>query len=118
LIDTLTRWIPIWPVIVTAGDLLQSELLWDYVEQNVEDRLKQRQVQALTLVDLDDFELLVGFVEGGLSLVDVLRRKSESPFRKLDLNQGGLTTQPHQRAVTPGRSGGRCLRGGPGTHGL
>lgn len=77
----------IWPVIVTAGDLVQSELLWDYVDANVGDRLKQRQVQALTLVDLDDFELLVGLVEGGLSLVDVLRRKSESPFRKLDLNQ-------------------------------
>jgi hypothetical protein len=62
-------------------------------------RLEQRPVQALTMLDLDDFELLMGLVEGGMSLVEVLRRKAESPFRKLDLNQWRF----HDPTAPPGR---------------
>lgn len=88
----------IWPVIVTAGDLVQSDLLWDYVNEHMAGRLKQRPVQALTMVDLDDFELLMGLVEGGMSLVEVLRRKAESPFRRLDLSQW----RSHDPTAPPG----------------
>jgi hypothetical protein len=77
----------IWPVIVTAGDVFQSEMLWDYIEDEAGSRLQQKQVKPLTLLDMDDFELLMGLVDGGASLVDILRRKAESPFRQLDLQQ-------------------------------
>jgi hypothetical protein len=77
----------IWPVIVTAGSVIQSEILWDYIDEHRNGMLEQPRVQPLTLLDLDDFELLMGLVEKGASLVDVLRRKSESRFRTFDLQQ-------------------------------
>jgi hypothetical protein len=77
----------IWPVIVTAGGVIQSEILWDYIEEHREGMLEQPRVQPLTLLDLDDFELLMGLVEAGASLVDVLRRKNGSRFRRFDLEK-------------------------------
>ena len=82
-----TRLREIWPVIVTAGSVLQSDLLWDYVEDNRAELLTQDGVQPLTLLDLDDFELLMGLVESGSSLVDLLRRKTRSEFQRFDLQQ-------------------------------
>jgi hypothetical protein len=77
----------IWPVIVTAGRVVQSELLWDYIDANAAGLLTQRRVKPLTLLDLDDFEALMGMVEGGASLVNVLERKAGSRFRQFDLQQ-------------------------------
>jgi hypothetical protein len=90
----------IWPVIVTAGDIVQSELLWDYVQEQMPDALQQKQVQPLTLLDLDDFELLLGLAEGGASLVDILRRKAEPRYRPFDL-RAWLTNDP---TAPPGRA--------------
>jgi hypothetical protein len=90
----------IWPVIVTAGDIVQSELLWDYVQEQMPDALQQQQVQPLTLVDLDDFELLLGLAEGGVSLVDILRRKAEPRYRPFDL-RAWLRNDP---TAPPGRA--------------
>ncbi len=89
----------IWPVIVTAGDIVQSDLLWDYVNEQAPDALKQRQVQPVTLLDLDDFELLLGLAEGGTSLVDILRRKTEPRYRSFDLRawQTNDPTAPPER---------------------
>ena len=93
----------IWPVIVTAGDLVQSELLWDYVEANMGDRLNQRQVQALTLVDLDDFELLWAWSRVACRSSMSSGGSPNPRFASSTSISGGLTTRPHQRAVTPGR---------------
>ena len=92
----------IWPVIVTAGDVVQSDLLWDYVDEQAPDALKQRRVQPLTLLDLDDFELLLGLAEGGTSVVDILRRKTEQRYRSFDLRawQTNDPTAPAERVPT------------------
>ena len=86
-------------MIVTAGDIVQSDLLWDYVQEQMPDALQQQQVQPLSLLDLDDFELLLGLAEGGASLVDILRRKAEPRYRPFDL-RAWLTNDP---TAPPGR---------------
>jgi hypothetical protein len=89
----------IWPVIVTAGDIVQSELLWDYVQEQAPALLQQPQVQPPTLLDLEDLELLLGLAEGGTSLVDILRRKSKPRYHAFDL-QAWQTNDP---TAPPGR---------------
>jgi hypothetical protein len=83
----------IWPVVVTAGDIVQSELLWDYVHEQAPEALQQRQVQPVTLLDLDDLELLLGLAEGGATVVDILRSKADPRYRPFDL-RAWLTDDP------------------------
>jgi hypothetical protein len=87
------------PVIVTAGDVVQSDLLWDYIQEQAPDALKQQGVQPLTLLDLDDLELLLGLVEGGASVVDILRRQTDPRYRPFDLRawQTNDPTAPPER---------------------
>jgi hypothetical protein len=93
-------------VIVTAGDIVQSELLWDHVQAQAPHALQQRQVKPATLLDVDDLELLLGLAEGGSTVVDVLRRKSEPRYRPFDLRawQTDDPTAPPERVPSLLRS--------------
>ena len=83
----------IWPVVVTAGDLTQSDLLWDHLEPTVKKAMALRRVQQFTLLDLEDLEILAGLVEDGQELCALLRRKANSPFHRTELKQW-LRTDP------------------------
>jgi len=75
----------IWPIVVTASDVTQNGLVWTVIREQTAGSLSQAKVQPLTLLDLEDVEHLLGFVEAGRSLPDVLARKTADPYRDLEL---------------------------------
>lgn len=77
----------IWPVLVTAGDLMQTELLWDRIDERLPDTLRGGRVQPLTVLDVGDFELLLGLVADGHAMPTLLERKSAGPYRRLELSR-------------------------------
>jgi len=72
-----------WPVLVTAGDLMQTEILWDRIDERTPGALRGGRVQPLTVLDIGDFELLLGLVAGGHALPSILARKNAGPYRRL-----------------------------------
>jgi len=77
----------LWPVLVTAGDLMQTEILWDRIDDRMPDALRGGRVQPLTVLDIGDFELLLGLVAEGESLPSILARKAAGPYRRLELSR-------------------------------
>jgi hypothetical protein len=93
----------LWPVLITAGDLMQTEILWDRIDSRIPEGLRAAHVQSLTVLDIGDFELLLGLVAEGHVLPSILARKSAGPYRRLELSrfvvdelhlQAPLTTRP------------------------
>lgn len=76
----------IWPVIVTA-DLTQNELLWDQIDADLPESFSDARVAPLTLFDLSDIELWVANAEAGAGLLNVLSRRANSEFRRLELRR-------------------------------
>jgi hypothetical protein len=77
----------VWPVVVVGGDLMHTELLWDRIEAELPPELRDGRVQALTVLDIEDYELLLGLVSEGRHLPDVLRQKAAGAYRRLGLNR-------------------------------
>lgn len=77
----------IWPVLITAGHLMQTELLWDKIDERMPDTLRGARVQPLAVLDVGDFELLLGLVADGHALPTLLNRKSQGPYRRLELSR-------------------------------
>ena len=75
----------IWPVIVTAGNLTQSEPLWRCIAAHTQGKLAQAGVRPLTILDIEDFEALCGIVEEGHALNDLLAGKTQPAYRHLEL---------------------------------
>lgn len=75
----------LWPVVVTAGELMQTELLWDQIDSRVPAGLHAARVQPLSVFDIGDFELLLALVERGWHLPEILERKARGPFRRLEI---------------------------------
>jgi hypothetical protein len=75
-----------WPVLVSA-DITQSELLLDWIDERLPDTLRAARVRPLTLLDIEDLELLMALVEDGFSLVEILRAKNGGPFRQLEFRR-------------------------------
>lgn len=79
----------IWPVLVTAGEITQTEELWQFIaEKAVEDEralLDQAKVQPLTLLGVDDYDQLCGLIEAGHSPPDLLAAKTQPAYRYLEL---------------------------------
>ena len=75
----------VWPVVVTGGDVMQTEFLWDRIDAELPPQLSAARVQALTVLDIGDFELLLGLVHEGHHLPDVLDGKAQGPYRRLEL---------------------------------
>jgi hypothetical protein len=77
----------VWPVLVTAGELMQTEMLWDQIDARMPDGLLAARVQPLTVLDIGDFELLLGLVAAGYAVPDLLRAKHAGPYRRLELSR-------------------------------
>ncbi len=81
----LTRVQRIWPVVLSAGTISQTEMLWDYVRARSTGILAQAKVQPVTLLDPEDFEQLMGLAEAGHDLSAILAGKTAEPYRDLEL---------------------------------
>jgi hypothetical protein len=77
----------VWPIVVTGGEFIQSELLWDRIDAEMPAELRVARVQPLTVLDIGDLELLLGLVHEGHHLPDVLNQKAQGPYRRLDLSR-------------------------------
>ncbi len=77
----------LWPVLVTAGDLMQTEILWDRIDDRMPEALRGGRVEPLTVLDIGDFELLLGLAAEGHQLPSLLARKSAGPYRRLELSR-------------------------------
>jgi|GEM_PF-1535721 len=81
----LSRVQRIWPVVLSAGTISQTEMLWDYVRAHTTGMLAKAKVQPVTLLDPEDFEQLMGLVEAGRDLSAILAGKTVEPYRDLEL---------------------------------
>jgi hypothetical protein len=75
----------IWPVLVTAGELMQTEMLWDQIDARLPQGLTAARVQPLSVFDIGDFELLLALVATGHHLPDILGQKAAGPYRRLEI---------------------------------
>lgn len=75
----------LWPVLVTAGELMQTEILWDEIDARLPQELTAARIQPLSVFDIGDFELLLALVVAGHHLPDVLGRKAAGPYRRLEI---------------------------------
>jgi hypothetical protein len=80
----------IWPVVVINTALVQTPLLWNYIRdkrdrEKTDVMFEDARVRPLTLLDAEDFEQLLGMVEAGSSLPQLLARKIESGYGERDL---------------------------------
>jgi hypothetical protein len=73
----------VWPILVTAN-LTQPEGLHDVVGERLPPTMNDARIQTLVLMDPGDLEVLIALVEEGRSMVDVLRRRQESPYARLE----------------------------------
>jgi hypothetical protein len=84
-IDDIER---IWPVVVSVGHVMQTTNLWGYIRSSMDVRkaasLAQSRVQPLQLMDIEDYEKLMGLVEAGESLPGMLAHKVNGPYRERD----------------------------------
>jgi hypothetical protein len=78
----------IWPVVVSVGHLMQTRQVWKYVRESIKPEttraLAKARVQPLQLLDISDYEKLLGIVEAGTSLPWMLSRKAAGAFRERD----------------------------------
>ena len=80
----------IWPVLVTASDITQTEELWSFVASKAVDEdgrpyLSQAKVQPVTLLDTEDYDQLLGMVERGHALHELLAAKTTPEYRHREL---------------------------------
>ena len=75
----------VWPVVVTGGELMQTELLWDRIDTELPAELAAARVEPLTVLDIGDFELLLGLVAEGHHLPDMLGQKAAGLYRRLEI---------------------------------
>ncbi|MGA9876886.1 MAG: hypothetical protein WBQ21_13880 [Solirubrobacteraceae bacterium] len=78
----------IWPVVVAVGQVRQSENLWGYLRETIDPdktaSLTADRVQPLQVLDIEGYEKLMGLLEAGESLPEMLRRKTGGQFRDRD----------------------------------
>jgi hypothetical protein len=85
-LDSIER---IWPVVVSVGHLIQTQHVWNYLRASVKAEttgtLTKTRVQPLQVLDITDYERLLGIIEAGASLPAMLARKTKGPFAERDL---------------------------------
>jgi hypothetical protein len=68
---------------------MQTRNLWDYMRESMDQTkaapLADSRVQPLQVMDISDYEKLLGFVENGESLAGMLAHKVRGPYRERDL---------------------------------
>jgi hypothetical protein len=76
----------IWPILITAS-MIVSEPFWQIVEPAMPSALKEPDIQKLVIGDVEDLEMLIGLVEQGHDLIEILRRRQETPYVQLELKR-------------------------------
>lgn len=81
-----TRVRRLWPILVTAGDITESEPLWKWLnEKTPAGTFADSKIQRLTLLDVEDVEILAGLVSAGEEINDIITAKALSDHRELSL---------------------------------
>jgi hypothetical protein len=79
----------IWPIVVSVGHVMQTRNLWDYVRESMDKTkaapLADPRVQPLQVMDISDYEKLLGLLQDGESLPGMLAHKVRGPYRERDL---------------------------------
>jgi hypothetical protein len=89
--DVETQYVKrVWPIIVSADGLFVTPSTWAYLQKEGGPYLQlgppavSAQVMPLVLLDLEEFEALMGLVEAGHSLVRVLEEKTAGAWVERD----------------------------------
>jgi hypothetical protein len=96
-IEDVTR---IWPVLITASMLL-SEPLWQVIEASLPAPLQEPDVQPLVVGDIEDLELMMGLVEKGHDLIEILAARAETPYAKLEIKRWVLDEMKEDSTIRP-----------------
>jgi hypothetical protein len=76
----------IWPVVITAGDLTESEPLWKWLDEHVPSgTFADARVQPLQLLTVEDVEIIAGLVSEGEEIIDIIAGKARSDYRQLSM---------------------------------
>jgi hypothetical protein len=74
----------IWPVLITAGDLVESEALWEWLKQNLPaTTFEDPRVSDLTLLGIQDVEIIAGLLDTGEEFNQLIAAKHKSDHREL-----------------------------------
>lgn len=77
--------VEILPVLITAGDLVESEALWHWLRQNLPDPMfGDERVRGLTMLGIEDVEIIAGMVDAGDELNQLIKAKHKSDHRELN----------------------------------
>lgn len=78
----------IWPVVVSVGHVMQTRNLWEYLHAKMDKTkaapLADSRVQPLQVMDISDYEKLLGLVQAGERLPGLLAHKSNGLYRERD----------------------------------
>ncbi len=78
----------IWPIVVSVGHVMQTRNLWDYLDAEMDETkaapLADARVQPLQVMDISDYEKLLGLAETGESLPEMLAHKTNGHYRERD----------------------------------
>ncbi len=75
----------VWPIVLTGGVIVQNEYVWSWIRRETSTLFTDPKVQPLVLLDVEDFEALMGLVEHGVSPIKLLELKTSEPYRDLEL---------------------------------
>ena len=75
----------IWPVLVNVGEMTEGEVLYEFIKRKAPDVLAQPGCQALTLLGVDDAEVLAGVAASGEDIPDVLAAKAADGYQAMGL---------------------------------
>jgi hypothetical protein len=76
----------IWPVIVSGDGLFQNPSMWAYTNKQAGDSLHfdrkrvRAAVQPVVLLDLEELEVMLGLIRQGISVIELLERKTTAPW--------------------------------------
>lgn len=80
----------IWPIIVAPNGLFQTPTLWAWIHQNSRHYLEfvkaevPQAVQPLVLLDLEEYEAMMGLGRQNSNLIGMLEEKTSEPRRERD----------------------------------
>jgi hypothetical protein len=80
----------VWPIVVCGDGVFQGPSIWAHINRQGGHYLETprsvvpAEIQPLVLLDLEELELLMGFVAAGHSLTEALERKTSEIWRERD----------------------------------
>lgn len=90
----------VWPVLITAS-LIISEPFWQILQPSMPAPLQESDVQKVVIGDIEDLELLMGLVERGHDLVDMLAARQETVYGALELKRWVLDEMKAESTTRP-----------------